>query len=198
VPRISEAARAESRARILDAARELFATNGFHATSMDDILRAANMSAGGAYRYFASKDEIIAAIAEETVGSLAHAVRTVMDEEPDLRLDEALARIVRFIDTLAEKVGGLPLVVWAEAQRDPQIALLVKSGATQVRASVAELVRRTQTSAGMPADIDSRAVDIVVMSLLVGYLMQRQVVGDVDPESYAIGLAVLLGPTERA
>jgi AcrR family transcriptional regulator len=38
---------------------------GFHATSMQDLLREANLSAGAVYRYFKSKDEIIAAIGED-------------------------------------------------------------------------------------------------------------------------------------
>ena len=55
----------ERRARILDAARTCFSRAGFHRTSMQEICAEAKMSPGGLYRYFASKDAIIEAIAHE-------------------------------------------------------------------------------------------------------------------------------------
>ena len=41
-----------------------FARSGFHKASMQDICAEAGMSAGNLYRYFRSKEAIIAAIAE--------------------------------------------------------------------------------------------------------------------------------------
>lgn len=48
--------------RIRIAARELFATNGFHQTSMAELASAADMSVGLIYRSFKSKGDIIEAI----------------------------------------------------------------------------------------------------------------------------------------
>jgi TetR/AcrR family transcriptional repressor of uid operon len=48
--------------RIRIAARELFATNGFHQTSMSELASAADMSVGLIYRSFKSKGDIIEAI----------------------------------------------------------------------------------------------------------------------------------------
>ena len=42
----------------------LFARSGFHQTSMGDICQAAGMSPGNLYRYFPSKESIIAGITE--------------------------------------------------------------------------------------------------------------------------------------
>lgn len=53
------------RRQILDAARKVFARQGFHSASMQTICAEAKMSPGGVYRYFRSKEEMIAAIAEE-------------------------------------------------------------------------------------------------------------------------------------
>ena len=50
-----------TRARIVEAAYRLFIEQGFHATSMDDIIRAAGTSPGGLYRYFPGKEAIITA-----------------------------------------------------------------------------------------------------------------------------------------
>ncbi len=47
---------------VTQAASELFSTQGFLETSMDDIARAAHLSKGGMYHYFKSKTEILFAI----------------------------------------------------------------------------------------------------------------------------------------
>jgi AcrR family transcriptional regulator len=192
VPRISEAAKAARRAQILDAARDLFTRNGFHATSMDDILRSAGMSAGGAYRYFASKDDIIAAIAAEVLGGLSGTVDVVLAEDPPPTLDAALRRLIRYVDGLADGQGRLALVVWGEAQRDPHIARLARGGGRRIRDLVRELVRRAQVSGEVSCEVDADVLGDVVFSLVPGYLMQKRLLGDVDPESYADGVHALL------
>ncbi len=54
----------DRRATILDAAEQCFSRSGFHQTSMSDICQAAGMSPGNLYRYFPSKEAIIAGIIE--------------------------------------------------------------------------------------------------------------------------------------
>src|SRR5689334_25156866 len=54
----------DRRAEILDAAERCVARSGFHQASMQDICAEAGMSPGNLYRYFPSKESIIAAIAE--------------------------------------------------------------------------------------------------------------------------------------
>src|SRR3954451_11812525 len=55
---------ADRRDEILVAAQSCFARSGFHQTSMQEICSEAGMSPGNLYRYFRSKEDIIAAIAE--------------------------------------------------------------------------------------------------------------------------------------
>lgn len=54
----------EQRKRILDAAMVCFGRDGFHGASMQKICAEAGMSPGALYRYFPSKESIIAAIVE--------------------------------------------------------------------------------------------------------------------------------------
>jgi TetR/AcrR family transcriptional regulator, repressor of fatR-cypB operon len=53
------AVREERRATILDAALELFAERGFHATNVPLVAGQAGMSVGTLYHYFASKEQIV-------------------------------------------------------------------------------------------------------------------------------------------
>ncbi|MGA9492951.1 MAG: helix-turn-helix domain-containing protein, partial [Mycobacterium sp.] len=62
-----------TRERILGCAAEVFLANGFHATSLDAIAKAAHASRATVYQYFAGKEEIfreLSALAEHDV--LAH------------------------------------------------------------------------------------------------------------------------------
>src|SRR3569832_910568 len=55
---------ADRRGEILAAAQACFARSGFHQTSMQEICAEAGMSPGNLYRFFRSKEDIIAGIAE--------------------------------------------------------------------------------------------------------------------------------------
>lgn len=63
----NEQIRAQRREDILHAATPVFARKGFAGTRIADLAEASGMSQGLLYRYFASKDEVFAAIVAETV-----------------------------------------------------------------------------------------------------------------------------------
>ena len=56
-------AQSDRRAEILAAAQRCFVRSGFHGASMQDICAEAGMSPGNLYRYFPSKEALIAGIA---------------------------------------------------------------------------------------------------------------------------------------
>src|SRR5256885_12121524 len=57
---------AKTRERLLDAARTAFAERGYPATRVDDITQRAGTSHGAFYLYFANKQDIMEALADET------------------------------------------------------------------------------------------------------------------------------------
>lgn len=52
--------KAESRARILDAAIALFRTRGFENVTIDEVMGEAGLTRGGFYAHFANKDDLVA------------------------------------------------------------------------------------------------------------------------------------------
>lgn len=56
---------AQTRARIVNAAHEMFVSYGYRATSLRDIATAAGVSHPGVLKHFASKDELLANVVEE-------------------------------------------------------------------------------------------------------------------------------------
>ncbi|MFA5329418.1 MAG: TetR/AcrR family transcriptional regulator [Prolixibacteraceae bacterium] len=79
-----EAIRQEKRKVILESALELFAENGFYATSMSMIAKKGGISKGLAYNYFESKHEILEAIIDEGF----HQVHDLLDPDKDGVLSE--------------------------------------------------------------------------------------------------------------
>lgn len=57
-------------AEILESIKGTFAAKGFEGASMQDLARAAGMSAGNFYRYFPSKDAIVAALVERDLAEV--------------------------------------------------------------------------------------------------------------------------------
>jgi AcrR family transcriptional regulator len=54
-----------TRRRILDASRELFASRGWTATSIDEIVRTAGVTKGALYHHFRDKTDLLRAVYEE-------------------------------------------------------------------------------------------------------------------------------------
>jgi len=60
--------KAETRARLLSAARHLFATQGVELTTIRDIAGEADIALGGFYNYFRTKDEVLAELLKQALG----------------------------------------------------------------------------------------------------------------------------------
>ena len=66
------------RGQIMAVAARLFATRGFHATTIRDIAADAGILPGSTYYYFASKEEIFLAVHEAGMESIANAVQAAI------------------------------------------------------------------------------------------------------------------------
>src|ERR1700677_3072473 len=69
--RLTEAQREGRRQEILAAALRCFSRNGFHNTTVADIVRESGDSQGTFYLYFETKDDVIAALADDRSQSSA-------------------------------------------------------------------------------------------------------------------------------
>ena len=69
---LAEESTAERRRLILDAAERSFTRAGFHRTTMQDVAAEAGMSPGNLYRYFPSKDALVAGLCERDRAGLAN------------------------------------------------------------------------------------------------------------------------------
>ena len=181
MPRVSDEHLEARRRQILDAARVCFTRNGFHSTSMQDILRESGLSAGAVYHYFPGKEQIIAAIAGEAVGQIRAAFEAGDDDDSVLVLVERALRAVAERAQL-DDTGRLALQVWAEAARSEPLRRTIAEAVTEARAALQRRLERTHP------EVDAAAVAAVAVALLPGYVHALVIVGDMDPARYLRGI----------
>jgi AcrR family transcriptional regulator len=173
MPKVSAAHLAARRQQILEAAGRCFARDGFHRTSMQDIVRESGISAGLVYRYFTGKNDVIAAI---------------VDEWHDQR--ESIKDAASYLDYL-RSVGDpanasrlrLGVQAWAEALRDPAILELSRRNVDDPRAAAAALL----SSAPEPD-----AMARVLIAIYQGLVLQTAWDETVDNAAYVRAVSLLL------
>jgi AcrR family transcriptional regulator len=185
-PTVRAAAR---RQHVLDAARRCFLANGFHATSMQDILREAQMSPGNLYRYFPGKDAIVLAIVEATLAEITSPFDPPSDGAPP-SLEETVDEVLRRFERLDTGAPRLAIQIWAEALRNPALAMLLATAIGKVKAGFIELVEEHRSRGLVPADTSTENLATALIGTVHGFIVQHTLLG-VDAAEYTDGLHAL-------
>jgi TetR/AcrR family transcriptional regulator, transcriptional repressor of aconitase len=173
MPRVSAAYLAERRAHVLAAAVRCFAREGFHRATMQDVVRESGLSPGALYRYFASKEALVAAIAEER-----HAAeRAALDAARSEDVGEAVRAIAQaFLGPLARRDERqwrrVTVQLWGEALRNPAVMRVIRGGLDGPLRSLAALFRRGQREGTLPDDVDPAALARVTAAVFQGLVLQ--------------------------
>lgn len=185
MPRVTDAYRESRRRQILDASIECFAREGFHRTSMAQIIAEAGVSAGTIYLYFDSKEEIVEAIAEER-HALESALAATALANPDTRQalhDLADGYLNWLSDPIEQKRRRVTVQVWAEALRSDRVASIVRDGVGQ-RQQIIDFVRERQQQGHLVASLDPDSVSRVMLSLILGFVLQQAWDPAIDVNGY--------------
>lgn len=194
MPRVSEAHLAARRQQILDAARTCFLRNGFHMTSMQDVIAEGGLSVGAVYRYFKSKNDIVEAIAEQYATQVSDLLVALV-ADPDRSLVDVMEGAVGVIDVNIGPDGPMRLAVqvWAEALRDDRVGEIAKRVYDRLRSNFVTVARRAAETGELPADTDPEAAGSALFSLVIGYGLQKMLTGRPGRDAYARGLRSVLG-----
>ncbi len=200
MPRVTDEYRALRRTEIVAAAGRLFAVNGFHSTSMADIVGESGLSAGAVYRYFRSKEEIIGAVAETALNSADDTfARLLADGAAPSPASAVIAIIESVVARSADDPGTgqdltrIALQVWAEALRNPDLSLRANEALGRLRDHYAEVARRWQAAGNLPASAVPGQVGAAMLGLTQGFLLQHLLVAGTTVAGYEAGVEALLG-----
>src|SRR3977135_397090 len=142
----------DRRMAILDAAQRCFARAGFHGASMQEICAEAEMSPGNLYRYFPSKEALMAGIAERDRDELAQQFASADLSQGLFNVLQGMAQH-HFAEKPTEQVL-LCTEVMAEARRNPDIARISAAFDADVKKWLGELVRAPVGQGGIPSAVD--------------------------------------------
>ncbi|MCX4910682.1 TetR/AcrR family transcriptional regulator [Streptomyces sp. NBC_00878] len=192
------------RRQILDGAARCFARNGFHATSMQDVLKEVDLSAGAVYRYFSGKDELIAAIVTEVLGGIRDAFEEAARQSPPPPPDVLVGRVMTQVLGLggAGKLGlswegeasfpRLMVQVWTETLRDSELSKVLREGFGFVRTAWVKVVEGYQEAGVMRADIPADHVARTMIATAQGFAAQQALFGPAPAEVIQDGLRGLM------
>lgn len=171
----NERVRAASRARIMEAALELFARNGYERTPVKMIAEAAGISQGLLYNYFDGKDALLRALFEASMGDV-RASFAAADAEPDPT--RRVERLVR---------GGFEVVrrnmAFWRLSYGVRMQAAVLEGLGDHLPVWTETIHRTLERYLREAGVPDPAVEAAILFALIDGVSQHYVL---DPENYPI------------
>ena len=173
--------RYDRRDEILAAAQRCFVRSGFHGASMQDICAEAGMSPGNLYRYFPSKEALVAGIAERDRAEVAQQFASADLSHGFFAVLEGMAH-----HHFAEKPNEQVLLcteVMAEARRNPDIARISAAFDADVKKWLGDLLRAAAERGDIPRDIDFDGAVTMLMIIADGVWWRRALDPDFDPAS---------------
>jgi AcrR family transcriptional regulator len=201
LPKITEKQRDARREQILAAAWKCFHSRGIHATSMEQIIREAGLSAGAVYLYFKSKEELILSAIAAQMTAVRNEVLPLLEkdhpETPIEFIQEVTESIARFTSRMDFDLNAVILMCWSEAQTNSKVKDLVRSYQKGYRKSLSKLVERWQKKSLIEAKADPDDIAKALLSFLLGFIAQSALIGDVKPRSLTRGINALMAPHSK-
>jgi AcrR family transcriptional regulator len=174
MPKITSAQKETRRQQILEAAVRCFSRNGFHATTTADIVRESGVSQGTLYLYFATKEDIVVALADDRQQGEAFLNALAQSEaDPVQGLLLMLELYGRGLDDdRRADLRRVGIQGWAEALRNPRIHASAIDGMASVRSAIVGLVEKGQRAGQMRADLAPEAAARILIAVFQGLVLQ--------------------------
>ncbi len=198
MPKLKPDTQRARREHILDAAEICFARSGFHRSTMQDICKEAAISPGALYVYFASKEALIAGIAERDRTKLAGELKE-LSQAPDLLA--ALAQLgEHYAVEEPQHKRVLCIEIGAEATRNPAVGEIFRSVDSFCLESFGELFARARAEGKIAPALDTATIAEIIAVIGDGLFWRRAVVPGFDAKALIPAITdlvrTLLNPIE--
>jgi AcrR family transcriptional regulator len=196
MPKISEEKRQARREQILAASWRCFARRGLHTTSMEDIVREANLSFGAVYLYYKSKDELIQAALSMAFEAMQAFLTPILAREPAYAPSVFVRKVTSALTAYAHRdqlnFGVSFLMGWGEAEFNPKVKELVSGGQKVYREALTAVVRKWQERGDVAPEANPENIAQVMLSFFLGFIVQSAMIGGISPETAAKGFEGIL------
>jgi AcrR family transcriptional regulator len=193
--------RAQTRARLLEAAARVYARRGFDGATLDEVASDAGLTKGAVYDHFGSKENLLLALLDEHL-SAQIAEQIALFDPSKATAERPRVGADRWMAALEEAPDAFRLFVeaWVHAQRDDDLRARVAAGMDAWRATFKGfgMQRSADREAEIPDELLEQVAN-VMLALGTGLGMVKLA----DPESVSPRLlgavyVLLLGALERS
>ena len=175
---------AATRDQILDAAGRLIHLQGYHCTSLDDVLRQSGVGKGNFYYHFKSKEELGYAIIDRLVRGFVE--RTLEPAFADPEVDP-IAQIHGLLDRVHDTqrqrncIGGCPMGNLASELSDVHEGFRKRLAEVFVawRVRMAQALRRGQAEGLLSPDFNPEGAAYFLVAALEGAILMSKVTKDI-------------------
>lgn len=192
MPKLNADTREARRRHVLVSAWKCFSRQGFQATTMDEIIAETGMSSSSVYRYFAGKDDLIAAAAEESLATTRGALEELRQRKPvpgPRQTFTAIAEALqRQIDQPGYDLSKITVNAWAEALRKPEMHKRAYEFYRETHAALVELARLWQAEGLVGPNEDPTAIADLFVTLMPGMIVTHHLYRPSTAERLAEGM----------
>ncbi|MFD6892130.1 TetR/AcrR family transcriptional regulator [Streptomyces sp. NPDC059957] len=182
--------KSESRARLIDAAADLFARKGFHGVSAEAVAEAAGRTTGALYSHFGGKEGLLLALLEvwkeRTSEELAAEIAAGDPTDPAVHFSAMWGSLTRPHPEHGDSWLLLETELWLHAARGPLIGDRLAQRYTEVRAQLGEGLADWAEATGTPLARTPEETGALVLGILLGLAMQHRL----EPRAVPDGLVV--------
>jgi AcrR family transcriptional regulator len=194
-----EQSKANTRERLLDAARSVFASSGFHGASVEEIASAAGFSTGALYSNFDGKEDLFLALMEREITEHSREIAEAVARRASVA-ERATGGAAAWM-TMIEREPELLLLFmefWAYGVRDPQVRPKVAARFAQVRELLTSLVAEAAREFDLELELPAEHLAVAIDALADGIARQKLADPDAVPdELMGRVLSLLLGAASR-
>ena len=175
---------AATRDQILNAAARLIHVQGYHSTSLDDVLRESGIGKGNFYYYFKSKEDLGYAIIDRiTRGFVERSLGPSFQDADADPVGQIRTFLDRVLDAQRQRncVGGCVMGNLASELSDVHEGFRQRLASLFVvwRTHLADAVRRGQARGQLRADVDSGRLAQFLVAGLEGSILLSKVTKDI-------------------
>ena len=178
----------ERRAQLLDVARRVFGTTGFHAASMDTVAKEAGVTKPILYDHFPSKKDLYLALLDADLAMLHEEVKKALDS-PIGNRERIRASFQAYFDFVDEHAEGFRLLMQETVGTEADFRARVAEVRDQILKEVADLIVRESRG-----NLDRQHAEIVALALIgmVETVAQRDPGGPAKKRYEAVDVLVRL------
>jgi AcrR family transcriptional regulator len=178
-----EESKANTRERLLGAARTVFARSGFHGASVEEIASEAGFSTGALYSNFEGKEDLFLAVMESAIDKHAHEISDAVSARSSVT-ERATGGARQWMTMIEREPEVLLLFMefWAYGVRDAQVRSKVAAQFARVRELLTRLIADGVREFGLELDIPAEQLAVAIDALADGIARQKLADPDAIPD----------------